>query len=264
MTPTDPTPEAQLDASPDTPTAPPILRPEDIDDGESDTIAGYEGVRALTYPHRYSGDPVDRPLLPREQLFVQEFMVDMDGTAAAGRAGYRWPAGTASRLIRRPHVAAAISRAMDARAARVGVTADRVLQEIAWLAFSRLTDVARWGQTPEGRDVLQVLPSEAVAGMPGPNAALAEVRLLVGGGLRVRLYDKLEALTLLCRHMGLLRDKVQLLGPAPEPEEDPELTFRDFVADVPRELRHKMRAVILEMEAVKKAAQQDRGEWQED
>jgi phage terminase small subunit len=236
----------------------PLLTADEIEDGESEHLAGYEGVRALTHPHRYRGAPAERPLLPREQLFVQEYMVDMNASAAAGRAGYRCPAGTASRLIRRPNVTAAISRAMDARAVRVGVTADRVLQELAWISFSRLTDVVRWGRQEDGRDFMEVAPSEVLAGMAGPVAALAEVRLLVGGGLRVRMHDKLEALTLLARHLGLLRDKLDLFLPEPEPAGPHTDTFRAFLADVPREMRDKMRALILEMEAVKKRAEADR------
>ncbi|WP_231940655.1 terminase small subunit [Acidovorax sp. RAC01] len=77
-------------------------------------------------------------MTPKQQRFVDEYMVDLNATQAAIRAGYS--AHTAneqgSRLLANVSVQAAISIARKAQQERTGITADRVLTEIALVAFA--------------------------------------------------------------------------------------------------------------------------------
>ncbi len=64
-----------------------------------------------------------RPMTPRQHRFVEEYLVDLNATQAARRAGYsaKSAAGRGSRLLRNPAIAAAIEKAQDQRAARTSM-----------------------------------------------------------------------------------------------------------------------------------------------
>lgn len=87
----------------------------------------------MTLPHPAATAarwPKDRPLTARQQAFVREYLVDLNGSAAARRAGYAESraTNTAVDLLAMPRVQAAIAKAQAARARRTEITADMVLQ----------------------------------------------------------------------------------------------------------------------------------------
>jgi phage terminase small subunit len=81
------------------------------------------------------------------------------------------------------------------RAARLGVTAERVLQEYARIAFADLSHFFEWG--PEG---IVVKASETLS--DADVAAVSEITAS-GGAYRVKLYDKKAALDAIARHLGM-------------------------------------------------------------
>ncbi len=140
-------------------------------------------------------------MTPQQQLFVDEYLVDLNGSAAAIRAGYS--PKTASRqafeLIRHREVGAALQRAMAARSRRTGVTADRVVRELARIAFVDIRDTVTWG--PDG---IRLVDSAALD--PDTAAAIVEVSESITGRTRtkkVKLTDKMGALRLLAAHTGV-------------------------------------------------------------
>ena len=78
----------------------------------------------------------------RQKRFVEEYLVDLNGTAAARRAGYGYKnaGGRACELLRRPDVAQAVADAMEARAKRTQIRQDEVLAELKAIAFSEASD----------------------------------------------------------------------------------------------------------------------------
>lgn len=137
--------------------------------------------------------------------FVSEYLVDLNGTQAAIRAGYAPKSAhvTASKLLKTPKVKGALDAAMAERAKRTEVTADRVIQEIARLAF---VDVSK-AYNPGTGELLK------------PNEMPDDVRAAFGGldfaksGDKVgRFLGKERSLELLGKHLGLFRDKVELSG----------------------------------------------------
>lgn len=142
----------------------------------------------------------------RQRRFVAEYMVDGDRTAAAIRAGYkpRSARGFAHKLMRDAQVHFAIGQGLAERAARTGVTRERVLLEYARLALGNLGRVAIW----RGNDFALV----ARADLSDDEAAtIAELACDPKGRVRVRLHDKDFALGALARHFGLYD------GPPEEP-----------------------------------------------
>lgn len=69
---------------------------------------------------------------PQEQRFVTEYLVDLNASQAAIRAGYspRTAASQGQRLTRKPAVAEAIARAQDEAADRNRLTADWVIERL--------------------------------------------------------------------------------------------------------------------------------------
>jgi hypothetical protein len=83
-----------------------------------------------------------RKLTDRQRLFAREYLVDLNATRAAIRAGYS-QASASQRgwaLRRHPEVAARIEAAMADRSEAVGITAERVLCELARLGFANIRD----------------------------------------------------------------------------------------------------------------------------
>ena len=86
-------------------------------------------------------------LTPRQERYVEEYLRDLNATQAAIRAGYsaRTAQEQGSRLLSNVMVAEAVARAKAERSARIGLHADRVLEELAAVAFARMPDFADWG-----------------------------------------------------------------------------------------------------------------------
>ena len=76
-------------------------------------------------------------LTPKQRLFVAEYLIDLNATQAAIRAGYSRNRADAMghENLRKPEIAQAVQGAMKAREDRTEVTQDRVLREYAKLAF---------------------------------------------------------------------------------------------------------------------------------
>jgi phage terminase small subunit len=85
-------------------------------------------------------------MTPRQRRFVEEYLVDLNATYAARRAGYsaRSASTTGYRLLQRSAVAAAVAEAQEKRAARTRVSADRVVTELAKVAFGDPRRLLSW------------------------------------------------------------------------------------------------------------------------
>jgi len=73
-------------------------------------------------------------LSKKQARFVEEYLIDLNATAAAGRAGYKDP-NIGRQLITKNNVSEAIQEALQQRSRRTEITQDRVLQEFARIAF---------------------------------------------------------------------------------------------------------------------------------
>ena len=97
--------------------------------------------------------PAEKTLDAKERQFVQYYLISLDPKDAALKAGYSesMAASKAYQWVSngkvKPHVFAAVQKAMEKRAEKLEISADRVLQEYAKIAFSDIRKVARWGNT---------------------------------------------------------------------------------------------------------------------
>lgn len=143
----------------------------------------------------------------KQKLFVEEYLIDLNATQAAIRAGYSPDTANeqGSRLLANVSISNEISRAMAERSKRTGVNADRVVQELAKIAFVNATEVIDPETATVKKDAL-----------PEDTAAIQSVKVKTFGedGLEreIKMADKLKALELLGKHMGMFKDKVELSG----------------------------------------------------
>lgn len=139
-------------------------------------------------------------MTPRQCRFVDEYLIDLDGKHAAIRAGYAASDANnrACRMLKMPAIADAIAAAMAARSRRTGITPERVLEELARIAFVDWRKLAAWG--PDG---VAVVESSALS--PAETAAIARVSTDDGWENRVDIatHDKRRALDTLARILGL-------------------------------------------------------------
>ena len=84
-------------------------------------------------------------LTARQRLFISEYLIDLNATKAAERAGYsrKTAKGQGARLLTNVDISAAIQGAMNKRAEKLEITAERVLAEIAKCAFINMGDFLR-------------------------------------------------------------------------------------------------------------------------
>lgn len=144
----------------------------------------------------------------KQKRFVEEYLLDLNATQAAIRAGYK--AGSAQRaseigseLLQKTPVQAAIAKAMAERSRRTGINQDRVIQELAKIAFVNASDVIDLKRAT----VLEEADREDLA-------CIQSVKVKDGNTMEreVRLADKLRALELLGKHLGMWTEKVQVSG----------------------------------------------------
>ena len=146
-------------------------------------------------------------LTEKQQRFVDEYLIDLNATQAAIRAGYS--AKTAdvqgSRMLGNVKVQQAVAEAMAARSKRTGVNQDRVVLELAKLAFVKMTDVVdsqgRIKKTATDDDLSCI---ESIKYKESDNE--------FGGSVEreVKISSKLKALELLGKHLGMWNDKLDV------------------------------------------------------
>ena len=167
-------------------------------------------------------------LTPKQMRFVDEWLIDFNGKQAAIRAGYsaKTAEATAARLLRNVKVQAEIARRQKDLQRRTEVTQDRVVKELARIAFANIADYlhveTQTRTKDDGTEVTYqiVMLSETEDLSADQRAALANVKQSVNG-VEIKLHDKIKALELLGRHIGMFNDKLSLSGADGGP-----LTFR--------------------------------------
>ena len=144
--------------------------------------------------------PVDKPLTPKQQRFVEEFLVDFSATNAARRAGYspRSAPQTGISNMLKANVVAAINRHRGEIAKKNELTVERVLEEYRRLAFAITPDmigVKNGYVTIQDTDDLT----------DDQKAAIAEIHQ-TKDGVRVKFHSKTAALDGLAKYFGLFQD----------------------------------------------------------
>lgn len=164
-------------------------------------------------------------LTEKQKRFCDEYLIDLNATQAAIRAGYSKKTAFAigSENLRKPLIKERIAERRTEWQERTGITQDRVLKELACIAFSKATDYAKVvekelsievdGQMTkmydsEGKPVLYktvepIITEELTEEQKKALAVIKKGR----DGFEIKTYDKLRALEKLGEHLGMFSTK---------------------------------------------------------
>jgi phage terminase small subunit len=146
----------------------------------------------------------------KQTRFVEEYMIDLNATQAAIRAGYspRSASAQGAENLTKPYIAAEIARRQAEQSKRTGINTDRVLLELAKIGFANIADVVNLdeGTVREGssRDDTAAVQSVKVKRIPTDSGDIVE--------REIKMYDKTKALVELGKHVGLFDSKIKLNG----------------------------------------------------
>ena len=155
----------------------------------------------------------------RQEIFAREYVIDLNGTRAAIAAGYSEKGADvrASQLLDNVKVRRIIDQLHSKRASKLELTAEKLDEETARLAFANMGDYVRVDEDgkPSGINLENITRDQW--------AAVHEIREDTTGGtgdgerkqiLRttLKLTDKTKNLELLYRRLGLLQDNLKVSG----------------------------------------------------
>lgn len=152
----------------------------------------------------------------QQKLFADEYLIDLNATQAAIRAGYSTHSAYAqgSKLLKHRKVSAYIDRRMAVLSKRTGVTQERIMRELARIAFIDPTELINMSEAElhddTSADDRAVIQSVKVKVIPTEDGNITE--------REIRLADKVKALELLGKRFKMWTDKV-------EAEVDTEITI---------------------------------------
>lgn len=171
----------------------------------------------------------DRELNDKEQVFVDEYLISLDPGSAAKKAGYsktmaktkayQWVSDSENNP--KPYIREAIQKAMDKRSEKTGITAGLILEELAKVGMTNLTDLIEFDE----KGITKIKASEDLT--PAQRACISEVTQHkdVRGNVvfKFKTYDKLRALELAGKHVNIqaFKDKVEVEG---------KLTLEDLIS----------------------------------
>lgn len=148
-----------------------------------------------------------RKLTDKQQRFVDEYLIDLNATQAAIRAGYsvKTAQEQSSRLLSNVMVQQAIAERMAERSKRTGINQDRVVLELAKLAFVKMTDIV----TSEG-EIKKTATDDDLSCIESVKYKESNSDTGYSVEREVKISSKLKALELLGKHLGMWNDKVDL------------------------------------------------------
>ena len=171
----------------------------------------------------------------RQKRFCDEYLIDLNATQAAIRAGYseKTAYSMGQRLLKNVEIQNQLQKRKQDRVERTEITQDMVLYELANIAFSNAADYAAVvekdlmvehegteypvldndGNPVKYRTVEPVLTSDLTENQKRALAVIKKGR----DGFEIKPYDKIRALELLGKHLGMFTDKVEVSGEVNNP-----------------------------------------------
>ncbi len=173
-----------------------------------------------------NGESKTKPgcLTPKQAAFCAEYLIDLNATQAAIRAGYskKTARSVGAENLTKPDIQTEVSRLMAERSKRVEVSADTVLAELLKLAMA---DIGQAFKEDGSLKAIHEMPEEIRRAIAGVDVfeefeGRGEDREQIGWTKKIRFWDKTKALEMLGRHLRLFTDKFEHTGPNGGPLEN--------------------------------------------
>lgn len=146
-------------------------------------------------------------LTEKQQRFVEEYLIDLNATQAAIRAGYSVKTANeqGSQNLAKLSIQQAIAEQMAERSKRTGINQDRVVLELAKIALVKMTDIV----DNQGRIKSDASPDDLAC---IESVKYKESESDTGSSVEreVKIASKLKALELLGKHLGMWNDKLDV------------------------------------------------------
>lgn len=172
-------------------------------------------------------------LTEKQEKFCQEYLIDLNGTQAAIRAGYseKTAGSIAHENLNKPEIMERLRTLRDELQQKTQITRERVLEEYGKLAFSNMIDFIKVTSTGDAYVDLKNLTADQAA-------ALTEITVddfTDGRGedardikrIKIKLGDKKGALDSIAKHLGMFVEKHEHSGPGGKPIEIEDLSAVD-------------------------------------
>lgn len=145
-------------------------------------------------------------LTPKQKLFCKYYLISLNATDAAIKAGYskKTAKEIGAENLTKPHIQEYLESRMNKRAEKLEITADKVITEIAKLAFANTTDIL---EITDSGVVIKDLSKLDTTCIASAEEVFDKEGMRVG--VKVKLHDKTKNLELLGRHLGLFKDKIE-------------------------------------------------------
>ncbi len=146
-------------------------------------------------------------LRPKQKKFVQEYLVDLNATQAAIRAGYseKTAYSIGFENLRKPEIQEALDLAQKKLAKKVEVTIEELITAYKQIAFADLAECYDENGFLKNIHDIPISARMALAGLEVDELyeGKGETREQIGQTKKVKMWDKLKALDALGRHLGL-------------------------------------------------------------
>jgi len=150
-------------------------------------------------------------LTAKQQAFVSEYLVDLNGTQAAIRSGYS--ARTADRIaeqnLRKLDIKKAIKEAMDERSERTQLKADAVLKELSHIIFFNVKRIFTADGSLKSLSEMDEADTAAISSMEVAERMAGDSTIRV---TRIKFHDKNRAIDLGMRHLGMYNNDKLSIG----------------------------------------------------
>ncbi len=182
-------------------------------------------------------------ITPKQKQFIQEYLLDLNATQAAIRAGYseRSARQHADAMLSRPHIAAAVAEAQATRSKRIDVDIDYVVKRMVEIDRMDVLDIMTdqmnlkpvsewplvWRQYLSGFDLAEMFEGSG------------QDRDMVGILKKIKWPDKTKNLELLGRHLGMFKERVELTGKDGAPIQQVSMNAEEF-AKIAKEMLNKV------------------------
>lgn len=154
-------------------------------------------------------------LTPMQEEFCREYLADFNGTRAAKQAGYsaKTAYSQANRLLKKAEVQAFLATLQKPRLEKFEVTQDRIMQEVAALAFSNIMDFVTVENGQAWVDLAKCTREQAAALAAFEVIEMPPAMRMVDGEMearevlkvKIKLWDKMAALEALMRRHNLVK-----------------------------------------------------------
>mgnify|MGYP002611998052 FL=1 len=146
----------------------------------------------------------------KQKRFVEEYLIDLNATQAAIRAGYspETAYSIGSENLKKPEIRACIEKAMAERSKRTGINQDRIIMELAKIGLLNPKDLVDFDEAT----VKEEAAEEDLAAIASVRVKRFPTKDGEGIEREIKMHDKTKALELLGRHFGMFKDKVEVSG----------------------------------------------------